>query len=211
MAQHPIKHVWFDMDGTLGVHTPEYDKAHNKLRYATYSEVVKKPVTTELIEEYEAIYKREGTNSAVFRSLGLPSHYWMDRFDKLDKSLYYRPIPAVYGTLEKLKDIVPISLFTNDSVMGTEKTLKVIAVEKEWFTHIITGDMVKERKPNLEGYNLVITKTEIPENDILYVGDRVKADVLPARAVGMQTCLVWSKSEEADYSFEKFEDLLSLF
>ena len=32
-----------------------------------------------------------------------------------------------------------------------------------------------------------------------------------AKEVGMKTGLVWDKSEKADYSFEKIEDILSLF
>ena len=37
-----IKHIWFDLDGTLTIHTPEFHKAHNELRYKTYAEAVKK-------------------------------------------------------------------------------------------------------------------------------------------------------------------------
>jgi len=56
-----------------------------------------------------------------------------------------------------------------------------------------------------------IKKSHLPPEEILYVGDRVKVDVLPAKEVGMKTGLVWDKSEKADYSFEKIEDILSLF
>ena len=56
-----------------------------------------------------------------------------------------------------------------------------------------------------------IKKSHLPPEEILYVGDRVKVDVLPAKELGIKTCLVWDKSDEADYSFEKFEDILSLF
>jgi putative hydrolase of the HAD superfamily len=206
-----IKHVWFDLDGTLSVHTPEFHQAHDQLRYKTYAEATGRPLTAEIGREYERVYKEKGTNSAVFRSLGLPTDYWMSRFNTLDKNDYYRPIPEIFETLEKLKEIVPISLFTNDSAVGTAKTLKVINVNVKWFTYLITGDEVPERKPDLHGFQLAVEKSKLPAEQILYVGDRVNADVRPAKSVGMQTCLVYSHSDEADYSCDKFEQILTLF
>lgn len=76
-----IKHVWFDLDGTLSIHTSEFNEAHDKLRYMTYAEATRKPLTKEVSEEYEELYKRYGSNSAVFRSLGV------DRL--LDDSIQY--------------------------------------------------------------------------------------------------------------------------
>lgn len=206
-----IKHIWFDLDGTLSIHTPEFHEAHNRLRYKTYAEVIGKPLTDEIADEYEQLYKKLGTNSAVFRSLGFPTDYWMKRFNTLDKNDYYRPISDIYETLDKLKEIVPISLFTNDSSNGTEKTLKVINVKKGWFTHIITGDEVPERKPDLHGFRLAVEKSKLSANDILYVGDRVNADIKPAKQVGMQAGLIYSQSPEADYCFSSMTEILDLF
>lgn len=75
MAQD-IKHVWFDLDGTLTTHSDSFEKAHNELRYRAYSDVTGKPVDEKLIQEFEALYKKCGSNSAVFTSLGKPSGFW---------------------------------------------------------------------------------------------------------------------------------------
>lgn len=209
--KNDIKHVWFDLDGTLSIHTPEFHEAHDKLRYETFAKAKNQPLTDALKQEYDQLYKELGTNSAVFRSLGLPSDYWMSHFNTLDKSVYYRPIPKIFGTLKRLKEIIPISLFTNDSRSGTEKTLRVINVEEAWFAHIITGDEVPERKPNLHGFRFMVEKSNLPASQLLYVGDRVTADIVPAKTVGMQTCLVYNESTKADYCFDKFERILTLF
>ncbi len=206
-----IKHIWFDVDGTLTIHTPEFHKVHNALRYKTYADFIKKPVTKELMEEYETLYKKYGSNSAVFRSLGLPSDYWQKYFNTIDEVKYFKPNIVVKKTLEQLKDKVPISIFTNVKPERNVSTLAAIDVKPELFTYIITGDDIKERKPALDGFYLMIEKTKLPPGEILYVGDRVDVDIKPAKLVGMKTCLVWSKSDEADYSFENFEDLLSIF
>ena len=112
--KHNIQHIWFDMDGTLTVHTPEFDKVHDALRYKTYSEVVGRPVDDQLMAEFNELYAKYASNSAVFSSLGKPSDFWMHHYATIDQNDFYEPIPDVYETLEKLRTTVPISLFTND-------------------------------------------------------------------------------------------------
>ena len=206
-----IKHVWFDLEGTLTIRSDEFNEAHNQLRYETYAEVVGKPLTEELKQEFEKIYAKHGSNSSVFRSLGWASDFWQKRFNSIDKTRYYKPVKNVFTTLEKLKEKVPISIFTNLKPEEIEITLKIINVNKAWFKFIVSGDDIKERKTALDGFYLMIKKSGLPPEEIIYVGDRVKVDVIPAKKVGMKSCLVWDKSNEADYSFENFEDILSLF
>lgn len=206
-----IKHIWFDMEGTLTVHTPEWEAAHDKLLLETYSKVTGKRPTDGLWQEYSEIYRQHGTHSAAFSSLGLPSDYWQLHFANLNEELYYKPDERVYGTLAKLKDIVPISVFTNAKLERLQSTLKVIGVNHEWFTFTLTGDDITARKPSLEGFQKIIEISDLMPANILYVGDRVQADVEPANKVGMQSGLVWSESPMAKYSFAEFNELLDLF
>ena len=71
--------------------------------------------------------------------------------------------------------------------------------------------MVKEPKPNLEGFNKMIELSKEQPQNLLYVGDSIEKDIRPAKQVGIKTCLVWEKSTEADYSIMKFEELLTIF
>lgn len=206
-----IKHVWFDMDGTLTVHTDEFHKVHNDLRYQTYASVVKREVDEALIDEYENLYKKFGSNSAVFTSLGKPSDFWMQYFDQIDQTRYYEPIPDIYETLDMLRQIVPISLFTNVKLANAQKTLSVVNVNADWFTHIVSGDDIANRKPALDGFHLIIEKSGLPANKILYVGDRIDVDIKPAKTVGMLSCLLYTQSDEADFCFPSMRNLLSLF
>jgi len=205
-----IKHVWFDLEGTLTIRSDEFNEDYNQLRYETYAEVVGKPLTEELKQDFEKLYAKHGSNSAVFRSLGCASDFWQKRFNSLDKTKYYKPVKTIFTTLRKLKEKVLISIFTNLKPEEVKNTLKIINVDKSWFKFIVSGDDIKERKPALDGFYLMIEKSGLPPEEILYVGDRVKVDILPTKEVGMKSCLVWDKSDEADYSFEKFEDILSL-
>lgn len=206
-----IKHVWFDLDGTLTVHTAEFHEAHNQLRYKTYAEVVKKPVDDALKAEFEALYKQYGSNSAVFRSLGLPSDYWQHYFNSLDETKYFKPSQEINDTLKRLREIVPISIFTNVKLERLLATLKAIDIDPEWFTILLTGDDIKERKPALDGFHLMIERSKLPPKNLLYVGDRVDVDVKPAKTVDIQTCLLYSESPEADYCLADFKSILSVF
>ncbi len=206
-----IRHVWFDLSGTLAVHSDNAEAIKDRLRYETYAEVVGKPVTKALKREYENLLARHGSNSAVFRSLGKPSNFWERRASMLDKGKIYKPSEAVVATLRKLKNAVPISLFTNAGHDEIRETIDFLGIDIGWFTFIISGDDVKERKPEPHGFMEMIKRSKLPPHEILYVGDRVNVDILPAKKHGMKTCLVWGRSEEADYSFERFEDILSIF
>ena len=206
-----IKHIWFDLEETLTVRTPEFLEVWRELRYKTYAEATKKPLTKELRQEYEDLIKIHKSNSAVFRSLGLPSDYWHRHFATLDKIKHYKPNQEINDTLKKLKEIISISIFTNVKTQEAMRILDVVKIDPPWFTYILTGDDIKERKPALDGFHTMIEKSKLKPEEILYVGDRVDVDVKPAKKVGMKTCLVWGKSPEADYSFEKFQDILSIF
>jgi HAD superfamily hydrolase (TIGR01549 family) len=206
-----IKHIWFDMEGTLALHTPEWDAAHDKLLLETYAEVTNKPPTAELWQEYSQIYMAQGTHSAAFRSLGLDSDFWQQHFANLDEETYYKPDERVYGTLAKLRDILPVSVFTNAKPQRLQNTLRVLQINAEWFTHLLTGDDVTERKPSLEGFYKIIDVTKLPPEQILYIGDRVQADIVPAQAVGMKAGFAWGVSDEADYNFQDFTEILQLF
>ena len=206
-----IKHVWFDMDGTLTIQTPEFHIAHNQLRYKAYSDAVGRPVTKDLAEEFEALYKKHGSNSAVFVSIGMPQGYWQQYFRTLDQLKFYKPVPDVYKTLDKLRRKVPISLFTNSNLEIIRKTLQTINIDIHWFTYVLGGNDIKKPKPDLEGFYLMLDKTSLPPHQCLYVGDRVDVDIKPARQAGMQTCLVYTTSDEADYCVGRMSELLDLF
>lgn len=203
-----IGHIWFDLAGTLMVRTPEYTRVLDELRYSTYSEVTGKPVDDFLVEEFEEMYEKHGSNSLVFAGLGMPGDFWVRRMDRIDKDRYYYPIPEVYETLDQLRHVCPISLFSNGHSIGMEDMLRRVEIDLHWFTYVLTGDDIPNRKPALDGFERIIAQTQLSPGEILYVGDRVKADILPAKQLNLQTALVWSESPEADYSLLRFEELL---
>ncbi len=198
-----IKHIWFDFSETIVFLRKE---RHNRLRYESYAEVVGKPVNDDLINEYEDLYRKNNkSNAAIFRSLGQSSNYWSDRINFLDpKELYRLADDSIPSILCEIREIVPISIFSN---IELDRILIAFQIKQDWFTHIISAGMVKEPKPALEGFRKMVELSDLPPQNILYIGDDVGKDVRPAKQIGIQTGLVWSKSDEADYSFEDFKQI----
>jgi len=205
-----IKHIWFDMAGTLYRETGEFQVQHDKLRYETYAAVISEKDLEVAREKYEELYKQYGSNSAVFRSLGKPSDYWQRAFDDIDLTSLVSPDESITNGLREVKTIVPISLFSNLKPEKIKSVLELLGIPSDYFTHILSGDDIKERKPALDGFHRMIEVSGIDAAAIMYVGDRVSVDIKPAKEVGMTTCLIWGESDEADYSAKDFPELVEV-
>jgi FMN phosphatase YigB (HAD superfamily) len=206
-----IKHVWFDLAGTLYKETPEFNEVHNQFRYQTYAKLQGITNFSVAKKEFLDLYQKYGSNSAVFRALGQPSNYWMRALDAMDFTAVLHPDFEVTQTLANLKDIVPISLFTNfpkDRIVGLLAHLDIPAA---YFTTVLTGDDILECKPALDGFYAMIEHSGLSASQILYVGDRIDVDIKPAKSVGIKTCLLYGKSDEADFSLDNFSAILRLF
>jgi FMN phosphatase YigB (HAD superfamily) len=108
-----IKHVWFDLGGTLYRETTAFEKVHDRHRYSAYATLVGEKDLAHAKQTYDELYKKYGSNSAVFSSLGKPSDYWQKIFEKMDLTEFIKSDKTVIETLAAVKDLVPISLFTN--------------------------------------------------------------------------------------------------
>jgi len=200
-----IKHIWFDFSGTLA---NENKEKHDNLRYLTFSKVTGKPLDENLEEEYIKLWEKYGSNSGVFRSLGLPAEFWGDEINKAGiKEIYELKDPVLPKFLQNLKEILPISIFTN---IKAKQVLPHFNIDPNWFTHIIEAGMIQEPKPSPEGFEKMIELSGVPAENILYIGDIVAKDILPAKKLGMQTALAWDENPEADYSLKNFDELLEI-
>lgn len=58
------------------------------------------------------------------------------------------------------------------------------------FDEIIISEDERCRKPSLEFYQLAIERLNVKPENILYIGDSLKLDIIPARKSGMKTLLI---------------------
>lgn len=201
-----IKHIWFDFSNTIAEINRE---AHNKLRYETYAEVVGKSVSPELVAEFENLYEKfEHSNSAVFESLGLPAGYWSKKVHSVGAGQFYSLMkPNIPQILENLSAQVPISIFSN---LDVGDILPGIGINPKIFTHILSSGMVGKPKPALDGFYKIVELSKLNPDEILFVGDHVGKEILPAQKVGLQTGLMWLHADEADYCFTDFSEILNI-
>jgi HAD superfamily hydrolase (TIGR01509 family) len=200
-----IKHVWFDFSQTIAVENKEI---HDKIKYETYASVVGRPVDETLKAEYEALYKEKLSNSGVFTSLGLDSGFWSNHYSAIDpKALLRLAEPTIPEVLSRLRERVPISMWSN---IRAEKILPALGIDPAWFTFFLSPDEVKNPKPALDGFKLLMEKSNLPAENILFVGDSVEKEMIPAKSLGIQTCLMWKTAPEPDFCFKSFNELLEL-
>lgn len=201
-----IKHLWFDFSDTIGRIDRE---VYNKILYAAYGEAVGKPVTEELIAEFAEVFKREKSNSAVFSSLNKPAGYLADQIATVDpKTLYTLTDENIPAVLQELRTLLPISILSNNKM---DKILPALGIDTKWFTHILGPDDVAKPKPHLDGFLKMVEVSQAKAAELLYIGDSIDKDLLPAKQVGIMTGLLWNNSEQADYCFKDFRDILKFF
>jgi len=209
-----IKHVWWDLDGTIYKMPTEFEKLKYNRRFELYSEIVNKPITDQLKKEYMKIYEKCGSHSAVFIFLGKKKGFWQTEHQKIDLLSYLQPDQKTTGMFIEFKTLPYLhSIFTNRKTDYVKKILGHMKIEHSIFKHILTNEDIKHPKPHVDGYNKIIKLSDLKPNQILYVGDRIMADILPAKKVGLQTALTWSEKNksDADYTFFHVGDLISLF
>jgi FMN phosphatase YigB (HAD superfamily) len=201
-----IKHIWFDFSETIA----HINKGqHEIMKYAEYAKAVDKPVTEQLKAEFEEQYElHHNSISDIFYSLGKPSGWWSGRLATINAtelfSLIEDDIPQV---LAEIKQFVPISIFSNID-LGT--ALPALGIDTGLFDHVISSGMVSKPKPALDGFHKIVELSQMPADQILYIGDHVTKDIIPAQTVGLQAGIIWSQSDQADYNFASFEEVLAL-
>ncbi len=80
------------------------------------------------------------------------------------------------------------------------KILKYYCFEK-YFIEIVTGDDGFPRKPEPASYEYLHQRHAID----LVIGDR-SLDIIPAKKLGIKTCLFQNKESGSDYYLNKYED-----
>lgn len=199
-----VKHIWFDFSETIANINKE---EHDRLKYSAYAEVAGRPVDDELKKDFDEQYKTHNNSIAdMFYSLGKLSGWWSDQVATIDPSKLYKlaedDIPQL---LLEIRKHVPISIFSN---INLDEPLSALGIDAAWFDHILSSGMVGRPKPALDGFYKIVELSKVEPSQILYVGDHESKDILPAKKVGLQTGIIWNKSDKADYNFNSFQEIL---
>lgn len=128
-----------------------------------------------------------------------------------DYAKYLKPDPALSTMFEKLAHVEHYMLVngTQDSV---RRGAKLLGLDLSLFREIVTSEIVGETKPGIKGFLYIIGKTGLPAHAHMMIGDREAVDLVPAKSLGLHTCLVWSdtKSSIADVTLAQVYDIVNV-
>lgn len=113
-----------------------------------------------------------------------------------DRRKYLMRDETLIRLFHKLRAYIHFIL-ANGTKKRIQETLEVLGVDSHTFKEIVTSELVGENKPSKKGFLYILKKTGLPASSHLMVGDREEVDILPAKELGMKTCLVWSDSNNS--------------
>ena len=108
-----------------------------------------------------------------------------------DYGKYLKPDPELATMFGKLKNFQHYML-VNGTQESVKRGAKLLGLDLSVFREIVTSEIVGETKPGTKGFLYIISKTGLPAAAHMMIGDREAVDLVPAAALGIRTCLVWS-------------------
>jgi len=193
MAQ--VKHVWFDCDGTLYRPSPELEARRDNEIFKELARRTGRPLEV-IAGEYPERVREHKTNTVAMSVYGLTPAEARDLYNSVDIVKYIdrdaRLIETVRSILEQR---ILASIFTNNKRSKLLAILEKLGLHPDWFKFLMTAEEVAP-KPSGEGYKEMIRRSECDPTDIIYVGDREEAEIMPARKEGMNTMHAWAKKTE---------------
>jgi len=194
-----VKHIGFDLDGTLYQETGEAERALQKeilLRYAAAHDL-------SYLEAFGRIEGRKRIIGSTHRTLGLLGIDNPGRFIDLcaaevglDNLL--APDQRLGELLAKAKLRYGLFLITNVPQHNAEKRLQKLGLAPALFDLLIYGDLY--RKVEVHAFEKILQGLNMGENPwgCVYIGNRIDTDIIPAKLAGMRTIYVGNWVPEAD-------------
>lgn len=128
-----------------------------------------------------------------------------------DYASHLRPDPKLNEMFASLSRYTHYML-VNGSGESVSRGLGILGVNKDIFKEIVTSEHVGETKPSTKGFTYIMEKTGLPPEAHVMIGDREAVDLLPAKSVGMKTCLAWADEirEGADISIPTIYEIVGV-
>lgn len=187
--------IW-DFDGTL---YRQQIKLFEQIRESEYRVLMDRMHWSheKAVEEFHkvfAIQTPSGTQSVSIITGISMNEAAIETGSYVDYRQYLKPDPLLGVLFEKLRNFRHMMLVngTQDSVA---KGLSLLHVNPHIFEEIVTSEIVGETKPSIKGFEYIMKKTGLPAGAHMMIGDREAVDLVPAKSLGMKTCLVWSEKE----------------
>ncbi|MHB8778119.1 MAG: HAD family hydrolase [Anaerolineales bacterium] len=229
MNSTPIRHILFDLGGTLmyasGDWRPVLETADRALREKLLESNIKintKTFRTRLHNYYEERDKnfQETTYHFVLRELLKESGYVGVAEPVLRSALdamyaitqaNWRLEEDTVTTLQKLKSQnFKLGIFSN---AGDDKDVQELIDNfgiRPYFDFVLTSAACYYRKPHPRAFEIALAQWNIPPNEAVMIGDSLEADIYGAKSLNMQTIWITRRAEFKDEDMRRIKPDFSL-
>lgn len=183
--------ILWDFDGTLFDTYPAY----TNIIYKALGEKVDKAV----------IYRELKVSFSHAMEYFNISKQQMNEIKLMNKAIAADEVKPFTGVEEILKAADINVIMTHKSYDGVVNILRHYRWE-HYFAEIVTLENGFPRKPAVDAYQYLHTKYSID----LAIGDR-ELDLIPAKELGMQTCIFQNQCEFADFHLSNFTDFFTVY
>jgi putative hydrolase of the HAD superfamily len=187
-----IRYILFDAANTL-IHKPELWLAMQRVLQANgYAIPLQKlQLHHKLIAEWVNFPDRTSKefyhnfNAELFMSLGIvPTEQLLD---ETFTACSYLPWQRFEDTQWLATSILPIGVLSN---FNTRLPEILDSLFGDIFTDIIVSESLTIRKPEVAFYEYAVERIGLPPDQIMYIGDSIKLDMIPAKQVGLGVTLI---------------------
>lgn len=210
-----IEAVGFDLDGTLYESTPEIN---NIVQEQAAIKILAKRPELETVEKAKDFYiKHFNELESGSKTLMAAGYDKMEAVSAMhDVLLRAEPHtlnllaedPDLVEILKKIRDMYYSYLITKSPKGIARNKLRKIGIHDDYFDAEFFGDdPILMRKTKGVALEEVARISSIPLKKHAYVGDRVKADIIEPKTLGIKTIAVWNEYQEADVSIKQIHDI----
>jgi HAD superfamily hydrolase (TIGR01549 family) len=183
-----IKLVAWDLDGTLYQANAQLKQAIDQLKFRTIADKLEVSLK-EAKNKFKQVYQELNSNTKTLNHFGINGQqFFIDAWLKLDLEKYIPPNPELAKNLKRLKAETSLKqyILTNSNTQETVlKKLNLIGIDSKVFDQIHTSVEIGYNKPDEEAFQVLWNESGFKKNEIVYVGDRIKTDIRPAKKLGL--------------------------
>ena len=202
-----IKGIIFDMDGVIS----DTQKLHSQVEAELLSRYGIKITPSEITAKYSGIRTKEFFNDLLKKQEQeydldlLMEEKWsqMERFAS-------KSINAIKGSIDLIKRLsaanYPLTVASASNINYVNTVLMTLGV-KDYFSYIVSGDMVSKGKPDPESFLLAASKINVSPEYCLVIEDGVSG-MQAAKAAGMK-CIGLVKNNNQSYPTKNLVTSLS--
>ncbi len=199
--------VGFDLDNTLYCSTSAITQKIQNYMLAKASAFLGRSLT-QVQQEYTRIYSQLQSGRKTLEALGVPQAQQavQDALEHADIVSLLQRDDRLVALLQKLQISYKLFLITGSQEQTAHNKLNTLGISQTTFDLAMYSGAPYERHDG-SAFRHVAQMFNIPLTRILFVGDRERVDILPAKQLGVKTAIVNASSTYADYQLTTLYDL----